>query len=311
MDEEEAVNEANALGIIVVAAAGWKSTGTAFPAKLRSVISVGSSLCDGTLAPFSPTGKELDCVACGSVRLGSDCMVGTGVSTIILATDLALLFQKLFCNNGALIRNTCVDTYVIRELFELVAGGGVATSHYLKKVLDLPSCTVLRNVKHMLWMRDRRAISSYPLSMDASSNTKIWSSEAINIQCQNQLKGFPHLTGTHITIAIIDTFKNAFLSHLKSHNVEVLWKTENIRYFSFNAALLLNACCTKHVLRAGGHGLQCAAIIANTAPNCNVLMVMHHDNDTGEKVALGLVMEKNPDIHLSPQIPLIMTPYTI
>ena len=55
-------------------------------------------------------------------------------------------------------------------------------------------------------------------------------------------------------------------------------------------------CCAKHINVAGGHGLQCAAIIPNTAPDCTLLIFMRNDLDRSEKVALSIAMEQEADI---------------
>ena len=116
VDEEKAVNEAIRSGIIIVAASGWGGLGIAFPAKLGAVISVGATQCDGTLAPFSPKGRELDCVSHGLLKVERDFIFGTGISTIEIATDLALLFQHFSCTQSQLLPH--IGTFVVRELFE-------------------------------------------------------------------------------------------------------------------------------------------------------------------------------------------------
>ena len=299
-DEEEAVNEASFFGLNIVAAAGCKSSGITFPAKLGAVLSVGALLCDGTLAPYSPapTCRELDVVACGSARLGNFSLVGTSVSAVSFATDLAKLYQRLYQTNPALIKMRLTSPYVLRELLEHQAGGEVVTGQHVMNIIRCHPSDVKCIVEHMLIRRDRKAIGSGLLPNDASSNTKNWSSKSINDQYQKQQLKFPPLNGTNITIAIIDTFMPAFLNHLKDHKVQVNWKVGGVGYFSFNASMLSKHCCSKYIRMKGGHGLQCAAIIANTAPNCNFLMVIHDDGDEGEKMALSIVMEKDPDILL-------------
>ena len=298
MDEEEAVNEASSFGLNIVAAAGWKCSGIPFPAKLGAVLSVGALRCDGTLAPYSAASscRKLDAVACGSARLGNYCMVGTSVSTVLFAADLALLYQQLFQTNRSLISK--FSAYVMRELLEHQAGDEVPTGQHVMDIIGLHPSDVKCNVEHTLVRRDRGAIGSGLLPTDASSNTKNWSSKYINDQYQKQQPKFPPLNGTNITIAIIDTFTPDFLDHLKGHDVQVNWQEGGVGYFSFNASMVKNICCSTHIRVKGGHGLQCAAIIANTAPNCDILMVIHDDQDEGEKMALSIVMEKKPDILL-------------
>ena len=294
VDEEKAVNEAIRSGIIIVAASGWGGLGIAFPAKLGAVISVGATQCDGTLAPFSPVGRELDFVGLGSLKFGSVFIFGTGISTIGVATDLALLFQHFSCTQSALI--TYIGTYVVRELLEIIAGNVSATGKDVMAIIDLPEPQVRRYITQILCRRDRRAILSDPMQNDALLNTKYWSSENINKQYKKEHKDFPHLSGKKITIAIIDEINEAFLHHLKDHSVEVHATTDGVKYFSFSGTMVCTECCAKHINVAGGHGLQCAAIIANTAPNCTILMIMRNDLDRSEKVALSIAMEQEADI---------------
>ena len=296
VDEEKAVNEARSYGIIIVAASGWSTMGIAFPAKLGAVISVAATRCDGTLAPFSPKGRELDFVDFGLLKLGSDFIFGTGISTIGVATDLALLFQHFSCTQGVLIRNTLIDTYVLRALFELIAGDIAATGCDVMAIIDLPNFQVKRYIEQILWRRDRRAILPDPMQNDALFNTKYWSSENINEHYKTEDKDFPHLSGRKITIGIIDEIKEKFLHHLKDHGVEVCSAACSVKYFRFGGTMLCTKCCVKHIKGAGGHGLQCAAIIANTAPNCTILMIIRNDLDRSEKVALSIAMEQEVDI---------------
>ena len=296
VDEEKAVNEASAYGIIIVAASGWGRMGIAFPAKLGAVISVTATRCDGALAPFSPKGKELDFVDLGLLNFGSDFMFGTGISTVRVATDLALLFEHFSYTQSALIKSTCIDIYVVRELLEMTVGNVAATGKDVMDLIDLSKRQVWCYITHILWRRDRRAILSDPMQNDALLNTKYWSSENINKQFKKEHKDFPHLSGTNITIAIIDEINEEFFPHLKDHNVEVHATTDGVKYFSFSGTILRTECCVKHINVAGGHGLQCAAIIANTAPNCTILMIIQNDLDRSEKVALSIAMEKKADI---------------
>ena len=298
VDEEKAVNEASAYGILIVAASGWGRMGIAFPAKLGAVISVAATRCDGTLASFSPKGRELDIVDLGLLNFGSDFMFGTGISTVRVATDLALLFEHFSCTQSALIRSTCIDIYVVRELLEMTVGNVAATGKDVMGLIDLSKCQVKNYITQILWRRDRRAILSDPMQNDAQFNTKHWSSENINKQYKKEHKDFPHLSGKNITIAIIDEINEAFLHHLKDHSVEIhtLVATAGVNYFSFSGTMFRTECCAKHIKVAGGHGLQCAAIIANTAPNCTILMIIRNNHDDSEKVALSIVMEEKVDI---------------
>ncbi len=64
--EEDAIDYAFDKGVIVVAASGNSGTGTVdYPAAYESVISVGATRADNTVAPYSNTGAALDLVAPG------------------------------------------------------------------------------------------------------------------------------------------------------------------------------------------------------------------------------------------------------
>ena len=153
-----------------MAASGWSGLGIAFPAKLRAVISIGATQCDGNLAPLSPIGRELDFVGLGSLKFGSGFIFGTGISTIGVATDLAILFEHFSCTQSALV--TYIGTYVVRELLEIIAGNVSATGKDVMAIINLPKPQVRRYITQILCRRDRRAILSDPMQNDALLNTK-------------------------------------------------------------------------------------------------------------------------------------------
>ena len=68
-----------------------------------------------------------------------------------------------------------------------------------------------------------------------------------------------------------------------------------VEYFYLKPADMVNAvCCAKYCKSAKGHALQCAAIIANTAPKSTLLMIRYNETVHDLNVALDLVNDLKP-----------------
>lgn len=97
--EREAFQRLRDKGILVIAAAGNFSTGTkiapiSFPAAYSSVVAVGATTFDGTLAGFSAQGPELDLAAPG-VEVLSTLPLGTNDLWYVLDADNPIFVQEL------------------------------------------------------------------------------------------------------------------------------------------------------------------------------------------------------------------------
>ncbi|KAL5479742.1 hypothetical protein EMCRGX_G023315 [Ephydatia muelleri] len=283
VDEEKAVNEAIRSGIIIVAASGWGGLGIAFPSQTR----------------------ELDCVSHGLFKVGRDFIFGTGISTIEIATDLALLFQHFSCTQGQLLPH--IGTFVVRELFEIVAGNNPATIDAVVAIIDLSKDQAFRYIKEILEDRNRRDVVLYPQEKEAVSNTEHWSSKRINEHYKENDNDFPHLSGRNITIAIIDDLNDEVLDHLRSvHGIEVETAEKGVKYFSIRGPRLSYGCCINHINKS--HALQCAKIIGNTAPDSEILIILQNNLEEFKlelfEIALNIVNKKTADILLLSSIVL-------
>lgn len=309
MDEEIVLTRAHSMGIIPVCAAG--SERITFPAKLGAVVCVGGIQTDGRAAPCSPQGRELDIVAPISACFGKYYVTGTSVSAAYATGQIAQMCQGLCTNVGveAYEGNFCVT--ILKELLQLSSQHS-ATIGFGKLSPDdfkLGSEYTKSYFHHVVYQRDRRdKLCPSPLLNDSKQNSIHWSSSYIMNQIQKQKETFPNLNGNGTTIAMLDTFHTTFLNHLKSTSVHIEWyKPYKIGYFYIKASTVLTE-YSKYLPKC--HALRCAAIIANTAPQCSLLMVIRRienesegqasvdvsEDDDGEEIALRVVQNESPDI---------------
>ena len=138
----------------------------------------------------------------------------------------------------------------------------------------------------------------YPQEKEAVSNTEHWSSKEINKRCKEKYNDFPHLSGTNITIAIIDDIDDTVLNDLCKDSVaKVQTADKDVKYFSISGSKI---CCINHIKK--NHVLQCAAIIGNTAPDSKILIITQNNLDEFDlelfEIALNIVNNNTADILL-------------
>ena len=303
MDEEVALNRAHSMGIIPIAAAGSDYTGITFPSKLATVICVGGSQEDGTVAQCSPQGRELDVVAPVSACFGKYCISGISVSAAYVVGQTAQLCQHLFANINASDYESSFCVTILKELLQ------ASSQHNPSRGFGMLTCLfdfgAVNSYFHHVTRRRDRQDKFFPDAMlnDSIQNNQRWLSTSILKEMHRQNEDFPVIKGNGITIAMVDTFDASFLECLTNNSISITWVSPGVvGYFYIMAHLVLDSKYQIHLPK--NHALRCASIIANTVPQCNLLMIIRHvegnidkiGEEEGVKIALSISELETADI---------------
>lgn len=270
--------------VFVFAAVECRGGGRVYPAAFGSCFAIGEQ------SPDSSTmyGGALDHVEPGElVHHKNGRIHGASISAARFTGRLALFSESLYAAvDGVFIHKTAVlkEHLLLGVKCDYTSHAGYGRVDF-KSLIQRPAQQKKVDHAHITTQRDRKEYQSIPFPDDAKDNTKLW----------RTLNPAMSLSGEGIALAMIDDISNDYLNHIAQKPHITIYYKNNIKYFYIRSKELMQECCLPY--HRGNHILQCGAIVANTSPDCMLLLIKCHKHDDQES-ALTVVKKEQPHILL-------------